>query len=30
MGERARRVVTEHQGATENIVEDAVSLLTRR
>lgn len=30
MGERARRVVTEHQGATENVVEDAVSLLTRR
>jgi 3-deoxy-D-manno-octulosonic-acid transferase len=30
MGERARRVVAEHQGATESVVEDMVTLLTRR
>jgi 3-deoxy-D-manno-octulosonic-acid transferase len=30
MGERARRVVAEHQGATERVVEDVLTLLTGR
>jgi 3-deoxy-D-manno-octulosonic-acid transferase len=30
MGERARRVVTEHQGATERVVQDVVGLLAKR
>ncbi|HKY70842.1 MAG TPA: 3-deoxy-D-manno-octulosonic acid transferase [Nitrospira sp.] len=30
MGERARRVVAEHQGATESVVEDVVTMLTGR
>jgi len=30
MGERARGVVREHQGATEEVVQDVVGLLARR
>ena len=30
MGERARHVVREHQGATERVVQDIVGLLAKR